>query len=214
MLDDIEVEIARPFAEGGRILELGCGTGLILQRLAPLASEAVGIDVSPGMIAKARERGLDVRVGSVTDLDLDDDSFDLVYSFKVLAHVRDIERALSEAVRVTRPGGHLLLELYNPWSLRYLAKRVARPGKISPHRTEAEMYTRWDSPRAVKRMLPFNVDLLGFRGVRVVTPAAYLHRVPALGPLLARAERAAADSPLSYFGGFLIAVLEKHTVAP
>ena len=76
------------------------------------------------------------------------------------------------------------------------------------------MYTRWDSPRAVKRMLPFNVDLLGFRGVRVVTPAAYLHRVPALGPLLARAERAAADSPLSYFGGFLIAVLEKHTVAP
>ena len=118
MLDDIEVEIARPFAEGGRILELGCGTGLILQRLAPLAREAVGIDVSPGMIAKARERGLDVRVGSVTDLDLDDDSFDLVYSFKVLAHVRDIERALSEAVRFTRPRGHLLLELYHPWSLR------------------------------------------------------------------------------------------------
>ena len=183
---------------------------LILSRLAEVADEATGIDLSEGMAQKAITRGLDVRIGSVTELPFDDDSFDLVYSFKVLAHVPDIERALSEAVRVTRPGGTLLLEFYNPWSVRFVAKRVAGPQKISETRTEADMYTRWDSPSAVARLLPKSVELQGFRGVRVFTPAAFVHRIPVLGAALQSVEKLAVDSPLRWFGGFLIAVATKR----
>jgi ubiquinone/menaquinone biosynthesis C-methylase UbiE len=192
MIDDLEVQVTAPYARGARVLELGCGTGLILARIARIAEEAVGIDLSEGMAQQARDRGLDARIGSVCDLPFEDEEFDLTYSFKVLAHVPDIEAALREAARVTRPGGHLLLEFYNPWSLRYLAKKVAGPQPISDDRTEADIFTRWDS-----------------HGVRVLTPFAAVHRIPWMARGLSPAERLAGRSPLRYFGGFLIAVLRR-----
>ncbi len=213
MIDDLELQVTAPYARGARVLELGCGTGLILARVAEIADQVVGIDLSEGMAQHARERGLDVHIGSVCDLPFDDDQFDLTYSFKVLAHIPDIDAALREAARVTRPGGHLLLEFllefYNPWSLRYLAKKVAGPKPIGDDRTEADIFTRWDSPRAIAKLLPPNVELVNYRGVRVLTPFAAVHRVPWLARGLSRAEHLAARSPLRYFGGFLVAVLRK-----
>lgn len=209
LIDDLEVDIVAPYARGKRVLELGCGTGLILGRIAPMAKQADGIDLSEGMIEKARQRGLSVRVGSVTELPYEDASFDLCYSFKVLAHVPDIGKALAEAKRVTRPGGHMILEFYNPLSLRYLAKKLAGPQKISDGRTEADMYTRWDAPHVIPRILPPGVRLVGYRGVRVVTPAAFVHKLPVVGRAFELAERKACDSPLRYFGGFLVAILER-----
>jgi len=188
---------------------VGCGTGLILSRLAEVADHASGVDLSPGMLAGARQRGLDASLASATALPFGDDSFDLVCSFKVLAHVPDIAGALAEMVRVTRPGGRVLAEFYNPFSLRYVAKRLAGPGKISDGRTEADVYTRWDSPLVIPRLLPPRARLVGYHGVRVWTPAAFVHKVPVLGSLLARLEHLSVDSPLRYFGGFLVAELEK-----
>ncbi|MFA9410747.1 MAG: class I SAM-dependent methyltransferase [Deltaproteobacteria bacterium] len=209
MIDDLEIQATMPYARGARVLELGCGTGLILSRVAEVAEEAVGIDLSEGMAQLARDRGLDVHIGSVCDLPFEDDQFDLTYSFKVLAHVPDIDAALREATRVTRPGGHLLLEFYNPWSLRYLAKKAAGPQPIGDDRTEADISTRWDSPRKIPALLPPNVEIVDYYGVRVLTPFAAVHRIPGIARGLSRAEHLASRSPLRYFGGFLIAVLRK-----
>jgi ubiquinone/menaquinone biosynthesis C-methylase UbiE len=209
MLDDLEVQITKPYADGARVLELGCGTGLILERVAEVAKEAVGIDLSEGMAQRAKDRGLDVHIGSVCELPFEDDRFDLTYSFKVLAHVPDIDAALREAARVTRPGGHLLLEFYNPWSLRYLAKKAAGPQQIGDAGTESDISTRWDSPRDIPKLLPPNLELVDYHGVRVLTPIAAVHRVPWVSRSLSRAELMASHSPLRYFGGFLIAVLRK-----
>ncbi len=210
MIDDLEVEATLPYARGRDVLELGCGTGLILERVAAVARSAVGLDLSRGMIEKAHARGLSVANGSVTALPFADESFDLVYSYKVLAHVPDIDLAIAEAARVTRSGGHMLLEFYNPWSVRYFAKRVGRPGKISAGRKEDEVFTRWDSPRAIRRRIPSNCSLVDFRGVRVLTPAAFVHKVPVVGDALRMGERMATDSRLNRFGGFLIAVIRKR----
>jgi SAM-dependent methyltransferase len=209
MIDDLEFDLARPYAEGARVLELGCGTGRILARLDEVAREAIGVDLSEGMAEHARARGLDVRIADLCALPFDDDTFDLTCSFKVLAHVPDVRAAIAEAARVTRRGGHLVLELYNPWSLRYLAKKAAGPRPISPERTEADVFTRWDSPRAARSLIPANTELVELRGLRVLTPLAALHRLPIIGPGLRWAERAASDSPLGYFGGFLVLVLRK-----
>ena len=127
MIDDLEVQVTAPYARGARVLELGCGTGLILARVAEIAEEAVGIDLSEGMAQRARDRGLDVHIGSVCDLPFEDDEFDLTYSFKVLAHIPDIDAAVREAARVTRPGGHLLLEFYNPWRPSLSREKGRRP---------------------------------------------------------------------------------------
>ncbi|MFO0645397.1 MAG: methyltransferase domain-containing protein [Polyangiales bacterium] len=210
LIDDLEVSVTEPLARGARVLEVGCGTGLILERIARVAERAEGIDLSPGMLEQARQRGLSVREGSATELPFADSSFDLVYSYKVLAHVPDIEKALAEMARVTRPGGTILAEFYNPWSLRYLAKRLGPAGRISEKTTEDAVYTRFDSPQRIREILPSNTHLEGFRGVRVVTPTAGVVSLPVVGRAVSMLEHVLLNSPAARFGGFLIAVIRRN----
>lgn len=210
LIDDLEVGVLRPYVVGRSVLEVGCGTGLILSRIQPLAASAVGVDLSPGMLRHARERGLEVQEGSATALPFEDASFDTVCSFKVLAHVESIDLALAEAARVVRPGGHVVVELYNRWSLRYLARQIAGARKIGHSHDEDDISTRWDSPREMIARLPSELELVRVAGVRVVTPLASVHRVPGLRTAFAIAERACVDSPLRWFGGFLVLILRRR----
>ncbi len=210
LVDDLEVELVERYGRGAQVLEAGCGTGLILERVAGFADEAWGLDLSSGMLARARERGLRVVQGSVTELPFPAERFDVVYSFKVLAHVERIHEALAEMARVLRRGGYMLVEFYNPRSLRYLVKTLKPPTKISSQTTDEAVFTRYDDLAAIKSYLPPGCHVVTMRGVRVVTPAAALHRVPAVGALLRRAERRLADAPLFRgLGGFLIVVAQK-----
>jgi ubiquinone/menaquinone biosynthesis C-methylase UbiE len=208
-VDDLEVELAERHGRGKDVLECGCGTGLILERIASFARLAKGVDLSPGMLDLARARDLDVCEGSVTQLPFPDASFDVTCSFKVLAHVPEVGRALREMARVTRPGGTLLAEFYNPVSLRGLVKRLGPAGKISESTRESAVYTRFDAPWIVPRLLPPGVRVESARGVRIVTPAAAALRVPGVRQVLTRLERLLADTPAAFFGGFYIAVLRK-----
>jgi len=214
LVDDLEVGLVERYGRAKDVLECGCGTGLLLERMQRFARRAQGVDLSPGMLEKARARGLDVEEGSVTHLPFPDASFDVTCSFKVLAHVPDIGRALSEMVRVTRPGGIVLAEVYNWLSLRGLAKRFGPAGRISASRRESDVYTRFDSPWVVPKLVPPGAKLVGARGVRIVTPVAGALRWPVVGPLLRGLESRLADSPASVFGGFYIAILEKAPPAP
>lgn len=209
LLDELELSVLLPYCHAKEVLELGCGTGLLLARVAEVASRAVGIDLSEGMLEKARARRLDVVQGSVTSLPFDDASFDVVYSFKVLAHVPALERALEEASRVTRPGGVVVVELYNARSLRHLAKRLVGPRSVSARKDESDVFTRWDTPRSARAAIPPSLELVETVGIRVATPAAVLHRVPGVRSALARLERALLRSPLRHFGGFYVLVLRK-----
>ncbi len=209
LIDDLEIALVARHGTGADVLECGCGTGLILERVRAFAKTARGIDLSPGMLERARARGLDVREGSVTSLPFDDASFDVTCSFKVLAHVPDIARALSEMARVTRAGGVVLAEFYNPMSLRALAKRLGPAGKISDAKRESDVFTRFDAPWDVRRLAPPGTRFETARGVRIVTPAAAAMRVPGLRTLLRRTEHLLADTPAAVFGGFYVAVYRK-----
>lgn len=210
LLDELESEFVERFGAGRDVLEVGCGTGLVLSRIARFARSAQGIDLSPGMLERARARGLTVQEGSATDLPFDDDSFDVTCSFKVLAHIPEIDVALREMTRVTRPGGTVIAEFYNPYSFRGLAKRFGPAGRIAHGAHEKHVYTRFDSPRAVARLLPPGTSIVDSRGVRIATPTARLMKLPAVRQVLRRAERALCDSPLKVFGGFWIAAIRKH----
>jgi ubiquinone/menaquinone biosynthesis C-methylase UbiE len=211
LIDELECELAARYCAGRRVLEAGCGTGLILRRLAPLARHAVGIDLSGGMLARARDRRLSVAQCPVDALPFADGSFETVVSFKVLAHVPAIERALRELARVTRPGGHLVLEFYNRFSLRTLLKLLKRPSRIGVRFDDGDVHTRYDSLARIRGYLPPELELCAVRGVRVLTPVAQVHDLPLVADLLAAAERIAADAPgLRLLGGFLIVVLRKR----
>ncbi len=209
LLDDLEVGFVERFGRGGDVLEVGCGTGLLLRRMAAFARSARGVDLSPGMLEQARARGLDVGEASATDLPFPDASFDVVCSFKVLAHVREVERALGEMARVVRPGGYVIAELYNPLSLRGLVKRFGPAGAVAEGSTEHDVYTRFDPPWRIGAIKPPSTRLVASRGVRIFTPAAAALRLPAIGAILRRGERLCCDSPLRWLGGFWIAALKK-----
>lgn len=210
LIDAIEFAAIEPYARDKEVLELGCGTGLILEKVAPIARRAQGIDISPGMLARARARGLDVKEGDLLDLPFEDESFDLVYSFKVLAHIDAIDRALAEAQRVTKIGGTLALEFYNRESLRYLVKKLAGPRPISSSKNEADISTRWDRLDELRSALPSGLTLEGWRGIRIVTPAAFTHELPLLGRLLGRLEVYLSTGSLARFGGFLVLILRRE----
>ena len=209
LVDDLEVELCSRYGRGKRVLECGCGTGLILERVALFASHAVGIDLSPGMLKLARCRGLNVFESAITHLPFDDASFDVTCSFKVLAHVPDVGQALQEMARVTRPGGVILAEFYNPWSFRGIAKRLGPARKISDRTCESAVYTRFDAPWVLPKILPPGCRLEASRGIRIVTPAAAVMRVPGLRAMFQGAERLLCESPLAVFGGFYVAVIRK-----
>ena len=114
------------------LLDLGTGTGRMLELLAPLYDRAVGIDASPNMLAVARAN-LDragigtaqVRLGDIYNLPLPRDGFDVVTIHQVLHFLDDPERALSEAARMLRPGGRMLIVDFAPHDLEFLREQHA-----------------------------------------------------------------------------------------
>ncbi len=209
LIDDLEVELVERYGAGGDVLECGVGTGLLLERIARFARSAKGIDLSPRMLDRARERGLDVHEASVTRIPFPPACFDVTCSFKVLAHVPEIGLALAEMARVTRPGGVVIAEFYNPLSLRGLMKRFGPAGAISTRTRESAVYTRFDPPWVIPRLLPPGLRLVGARGVRIVTPAAGVMRVPVVRDVMRHIERRLADTRAAWFGGFYVAVMRK-----
>lgn len=111
---DVEQPIVREILDGlpvGVALDAACGTGRHTAYLASLGHEVIGVDTSPEMLARAREK---VPTGEffeadVYDVPLADDSVDVVVCSIALSHVPDLARALTEFVRVLRPNGHLVI---------------------------------------------------------------------------------------------------------
>jgi ubiquinone/menaquinone biosynthesis C-methylase UbiE len=211
MLDDLEVELVARYGQGKDLLEVGCGTGLILERTAQFARSAAGIDLSGGMLARAAHRGLAVAQASATALPIASSSIDVAYSFKVLAHIPDIAGALREMARVVRPGGWVLAEFYNARSLRRLVKALKPPTAISESSHDEHVFTRYDDATAIKSYLPGELEWVATRGIRVITPVAKVLEVPVLGPVVRWAEHRLADLPVARdVGGFLVACCRRR----
>ncbi|QCK88371.1 class I SAM-dependent methyltransferase [Phreatobacter aquaticus] len=117
---------------GGRILEVGVGTGLSFSDY-DATTEITGIDLSEPMIARARERMAsgsypfvrDVRVMDAHDLEFSDATFDCVVAQFVITLVERPERVLDECARVLRPGGEIIL-VNHLYSERGVAAAIER----------------------------------------------------------------------------------------
>jgi ubiquinone/menaquinone biosynthesis C-methylase UbiE len=130
----------------GDVLELGIGTGRNIP-FYPGEVRLTGIDLSPATLEVARRRtekvgrGADLRVGDAQSLDFEDGAFDTVVSTLTMCSVPDHHRALSEAARLLRPGGRLVMlehvrspvvavrwgqRLLNPLSVRFVADHLLR----------------------------------------------------------------------------------------
>jgi len=125
----VQLVAARP---KGVLLDIGTGTGRVLEVLSPYIERGVGIDQSVEMLSLARAnlaRGkvtnCEVRQGSMYTLDLPDESFDVVTLHQVLHYAEDPQAVIDEAARMLKPGGRLLVVDFGPHELVRLQREHA-----------------------------------------------------------------------------------------
>ncbi|HJP65160.1 MAG TPA: methyltransferase domain-containing protein, partial [Actinomycetota bacterium] len=128
-----------------RLLDVGCGSGAAVRAAATVVERAVGVDLSPGMIARAR--GLATALANVefveaesAHLPFDDGAFTAVLCTTSFHHYPDPEAATAEMARVLAPGGRLVIG--DPSSDRLIIRvadpvlRAFEPGHVHMYRTE------------------------------------------------------------------------------
>ncbi|MGH2614683.1 MAG: class I SAM-dependent methyltransferase [Thermomicrobiales bacterium] len=106
-------------APGATALDVGAGTGLMAERLQELGIRVAALDPFPQMLDQlaARRPEISTVVARGHNIPFADDTFDLTYSVAVMHHIADrdlVRRTLSEMVRVTRRGGHIMIWDHNP----------------------------------------------------------------------------------------------------
>lgn len=148
------------------VLDAGTGTGRMLELLAPHIGRGIGIDVSPEMLAIARERlaragatNCQVRRSDVYRLPFADgdlkSGFDAVIFHQVLHFLDDPQAALREAARVTKPGGRLLIADFAPHDLEFLREEHAhRRLGFSDREVESWFKSAGLKPLAVESLSP------------------------------------------------------------
>ena len=95
---------------GERVLDLGCGDGVLTEKLAAAGCIVVGVDGSPAQVVAARAKGLDVQVADGHDLPFDAE-FDAVFSNAALHWMREPNRVLAGVARALVPGGRFVAEM-------------------------------------------------------------------------------------------------------
>jgi ubiquinone/menaquinone biosynthesis C-methylase UbiE len=129
---------------GKRVLEIGCGAGTDCLQFARAGADTYGIDLTERAVEITNMRlamnGLsaDVTVGDAESLRFDDNLFDLVYSWGVLHHTPNTEKAIAEVYRVLKPKGRIVIMLYHRRSILacrlylHCGLRAGRPfGKLA-----------------------------------------------------------------------------------
>lgn len=127
--DEVEAAMLRLLGNDalGTVVDLGTGTGRMLEVLSSRAQRGIGVDLSHDMLSYARNRleraglaSFQVRHGNIYNLTLDDGIADAVTVHQVLHYLDEPERAIAEAARILRPGGRLLIADFAPHGLEFL----------------------------------------------------------------------------------------------
>jgi SAM-dependent methyltransferase len=178
-------------AAGKRALELGCGTGVFLERVARSGATLHGIDLSEDLLAKARER-----VGALPNVVLDrgnaealpypDSHFDAVYGSSVLHHL-NLDAALAAAFRVLRPGGRVVFaepNILNPQvTLMFRFGPLKERFGVSP---DEMAFSRFHARRALEAAGFASVSVEPFDFLHPSIPEAWVERGLAFSRALER----------------------------
>ena len=145
---------------GRRILDAGCGSGPLFAALRDRGAEVSGIDLSAGMLEKARKRlgaDADLQVADLADpLPFPDESFDDVIASLVLHYLKDWKPTLAEIRRVLKPGGRLIASVNHPFMVNLMHRQTGpRPDYFARYTWTDE----WEMHGQTARMTFWNLPL-------------------------------------------------------
>ncbi|OGG11310.1 hypothetical protein A2Z00_02430 [Candidatus Gottesmanbacteria bacterium RBG_13_45_10] len=146
----------RPYLTNvGKILELGCGEGLLSERIKrESACEFYGLDISPSGVRLAKKRGIIAQVADLNeDLPYLDNSFDMILSDQVLEHVFRTDHLFDEIYRILKPKGTVILITPN---LSFWLNRALFPLGYYPIFSEASERSKMYGTKVLKRLIKDN----------------------------------------------------------
>jgi len=189
---------------GQYLLEVGCGLGTDLRQFARLGAKVVAIDLSKSN-ALISKRGLEVYelegevlVADAENLPFRDSSFNIVYSFGVLHHTPNTQRAINEIYRTLKQGGGTLTMLYHKGLAYYWI--ILRHGILSlellqlpmekliskryDHTPLSKMYTRRQAKRLFRQFSQVKLECLNFGGIQEHPQLKKLWKLYTISPIL------------------------------
>jgi 2-polyprenyl-6-hydroxyphenyl methylase / 3-demethylubiquinone-9 3-methyltransferase len=146
-------------ATGGLLLDVACGGGLLAPHL-PDGYRHVGVDIVASALEQAREHGVEPILADATALPFADEAFDVVVAGEVLEHLEDLDTAVTELCRVTRPGGWIVIDTiadtrWAGFALVTVAERF--PGGPPPRCHDRELFV--DPARLRARFAAHGVEM-------------------------------------------------------
>lgn len=145
---------------GERILDLGCGDGVLSAEIAAAGADVIGIDASPEMVAAARGRRIDARCGRGETLDAVGD-FDAVFSNAALHWMEDLDAVFAGVARALRPGGRFVAEMGGAGNIAAVV--AALDAAMRRHGLDVRLPWTFPEPEAVATLLTrhgFRIDIL------------------------------------------------------
>ena len=220
---DRRLEMVRRYVplEDARILDVGCGIGTYVRRFRRFSTDVHGLEVEPERVAEASVDLPNIVQGVGEALPWPDDHFDLVFSNEVIEHVEDDRRTAHEMVRVTRPGGSIVVFAPNrlyPFEThgayiggRYVFGNIPLVNWLpDPLRDRFAPHVRAYTMRGLERL--FSGEPVRLVEHRCIYPGfdnvSAAH--PTIGRLLRRALYVAETTPLHVFGLSHFLVLRKR----
>jgi len=214
---DVELKRLRP---GAKILDVGCGTGVYLQRFRELGFDPEGVEPAEGMREAARrlDPTLHISSGVATALPFPDATFDLVTEIEVLRylHRADIRQAMREIFRVLRPGGRAFVTMVNRFALdgfyvHYRLRQRVRGSAFDETNPHCEFFTPAELERELSAAGGTHARTQGC----LFGPMRIAYKVnEGLAAKLARSVEAYDDAlcafhPVKPFTGHLIGIAER-----
>ncbi len=188
-IEDTNFELIKPYLDGKKVLEVGCGRGYLTALMSRSASVAA-FDISKGSLEYARELGnLDSNVfsfqGNVYSIPFEAETFDIVVATEVLEHLPGLDKAMKEIHRVLKKDGTVVASVPNtimyfyPVVLLFYLRKVSsckRLLKLIKRQTDAspDQYHRPFLPRQFRNLFEKN----GFEVTKQRTSILYFWRVP------------------------------------
>ena len=118
--EKITEAVADILSTGGRVVDIGCGEGILLEKIMKRFPEGniEGLDMDPINITICREHGIAIREGGAYELPYEDRSLDACLFIEIIEHLHEPGRALDELYRVLKPGGRLVVLFPNDFTFK------------------------------------------------------------------------------------------------
>ena len=143
--------VAKYIKNTDRVLECACGTGAISIFIAPVCKELLATDYSVGMLKQAKKKlknydNIEYKMVDITDIEAEDNTFDIVVAGNVIHLLPDPQRAMKELTRVCKDGGRLVIPTYingDEGTNKLAVKFLEKLGASFKCQFDAESYERF-----------------------------------------------------------------------